>query len=439
MRNRRARSRIMTQAAGSRPTPPLGHAGKGRALLLRRTGARSAGTCRSDRPGAIPRRAGAGDRQAGRDSGACGAGRRPEPRTLVPAAALRPAAAAGAGAPARPRHVGLSRARPAQEGAAAARPAVRRGAGREGVLGGRLGHPARARGAHRGPARETAARHGRLAHGGGAGAASTPSPITACSARRTGAPGSNCGRAPGARTRSACIAPRSDVRWSATRLMAGQPINPLQLHARAITLPLYPAKPPIAVTAPVPPHMLFAADGARLSRRRRCCRAGRGGVSETTIAIRRPVPGRCRAVPRYPPRRAGPRRRTRSPARSRTSARSRSHFLRTASRRCRIRRLPRRRNCWVSPDFTSSRVRSTPTRARCGACMSGRRRAAPGSERMLVEAVIDHARRHVELLQLSVISENAGGAPALSQASGSRNTESKGAPPNIAAAIMTMC
>ena len=32
--------------------------------------------------------------------------------------------------------------------------------------------------------------------------------------------------------------------------------HPLQLHARAITLPLYPAKPPIAATAPVPPHML---------------------------------------------------------------------------------------------------------------------------------------------------------------------------------------
>ncbi len=34
--------------------------------------------------------------------------------------------------------------------------------------------------------------------------------------------------------------------------------SPLQLHARAIGLPLYPAKPPIAVTAPVPPHMLAA-------------------------------------------------------------------------------------------------------------------------------------------------------------------------------------
>jgi RluA family pseudouridine synthase len=34
--------------------------------------------------------------------------------------------------------------------------------------------------------------------------------------------------------------------------------SPLQLHARAIALPLYPARPPIEVTAPVPPHMLAA-------------------------------------------------------------------------------------------------------------------------------------------------------------------------------------
>lgn len=32
----------------------------------------------------------------------------------------------------------------------------------------------------------------------------------------------------------------------------------LQLHARAITIPLYPARPAIQVTAPVPPHMLAA-------------------------------------------------------------------------------------------------------------------------------------------------------------------------------------
>ena len=34
--------------------------------------------------------------------------------------------------------------------------------------------------------------------------------------------------------------------------------EPLQLHARAISLPLYPAKPPVSVTAPVPPPMRAA-------------------------------------------------------------------------------------------------------------------------------------------------------------------------------------
>jgi tRNA pseudouridine32 synthase/23S rRNA pseudouridine746 synthase/23S rRNA pseudouridine1911/1915/1917 synthase len=33
---------------------------------------------------------------------------------------------------------------------------------------------------------------------------------------------------------------------------------PLHLHSRAISVPLYPAKPAIAVTAPAPPHMLAA-------------------------------------------------------------------------------------------------------------------------------------------------------------------------------------
>ena len=32
--------------------------------------------------------------------------------------------------------------------------------------------------------------------------------------------------------------------------------HPLQLQARSIALPLYPARPPVAVTAPVPPHMV---------------------------------------------------------------------------------------------------------------------------------------------------------------------------------------
>ena len=34
--------------------------------------------------------------------------------------------------------------------------------------------------------------------------------------------------------------------------------GPMLLHARANALPLYPARPPVAVTAPVPPHMLAA-------------------------------------------------------------------------------------------------------------------------------------------------------------------------------------
>ena len=45
--------------------------------------------------------------------------------------------------------------------------------------------------------------------------------------------------------------------------VAGDPVygqggGPLLLHARAISVPLYPARPPIAVTAPPPPHILGA-------------------------------------------------------------------------------------------------------------------------------------------------------------------------------------
>jgi hypothetical protein len=32
----------------------------------------------------------------------------------------------------------------------------------------------------------------------------------------------------------------------------------LQLYARSVTLPLYPARPSLEITAPVPPHMLAA-------------------------------------------------------------------------------------------------------------------------------------------------------------------------------------
>jgi 23S rRNA-/tRNA-specific pseudouridylate synthase len=39
---------------------------------------------------------------------------------------------------------------------------------------------------------------------------------------------------------------------------AGAGDEPLQLYARSIVLPLYPAHAPIEVSAPVPPHMLAA-------------------------------------------------------------------------------------------------------------------------------------------------------------------------------------
>jgi tRNA pseudouridine32 synthase / 23S rRNA pseudouridine746 synthase len=42
------------------------------------------------------------------------------------------------------------------------------------------------------------------------------------------------------------------------RVYGGGAGGPLLLHARAITLPLYPARPPIVVLAPPPPHMLSA-------------------------------------------------------------------------------------------------------------------------------------------------------------------------------------
>jgi tRNA pseudouridine32 synthase/23S rRNA pseudouridine746 synthase/23S rRNA pseudouridine1911/1915/1917 synthase len=38
----------------------------------------------------------------------------------------------------------------------------------------------------------------------------------------------------------------------------GGSAEPLMLYARSISLPLYPARPPLEITAPVPPHMVAA-------------------------------------------------------------------------------------------------------------------------------------------------------------------------------------
>jgi RluA family pseudouridine synthase len=53
--------------------------------------------------------------------------------------------------------------------------------------------------------------------------------------------------------------------------------DPLQLHARSIELPLYPARPPLEITAPVPPHMLAALE--RLG-----CEPGSGEQSSEAIS-----------------------------------------------------------------------------------------------------------------------------------------------------------
>ncbi len=89
------------------------------------------------RPRALPRRAGAGDRQAGRRAGACRPGRRPDPRGRLRRPALRPAAATGPGPSTRPRHLGLSRPGPSPQGAAPTRPPVQRGPRGQDLLGGR--------------------------------------------------------------------------------------------------------------------------------------------------------------------------------------------------------------------------------------------------------------------------------------------------------------
>ena len=62
---------------------------------------------------------------------------------------------------------------------------------------------------------------------------------------------------------------------------------PLQLHSRAVSVPLYPKKEPIAVTAPVPAHMrerLTACgwEGERCARRTQySCALMRSGSSRS--------------------------------------------------------------------------------------------------------------------------------------------------------------
>ena len=108
---------------------------------------------RDSRSPALSRRADADHRQARGLCRAQGPEGRRKPGGLFRRAALRPAARARAGAPARPRHLRLPGARPPPQGAGHARQAVQGRQGRQDLLGGGRRRPHRGRGPHRSAAR----------------------------------------------------------------------------------------------------------------------------------------------------------------------------------------------------------------------------------------------------------------------------------------------
>ena len=166
-----------------------------------------------------------------------------EPGGLFRRAALRPAARARAGAPARPRDLRLPGARPPPQGARALEPAVQAPPRRQDLLGGGRGRPGGGRADRHAarPARPDArlvdeARSGRPAGGDemeGDGACRRP----------RASPGWRSSRSPAARISCACIAPRWACRSSATTSTATAPRRAGQiscmLHAREIVVPLY--------------------------------------------------------------------------------------------------------------------------------------------------------------------------------------------------------
>ena len=213
----------------------------------------------------------------------------------------------------------------------------------------------------------------------------------------------------------------------------------LQLHARAIALPLYPAKPPVAVTAPVPPHM-----------RCRCCRRSAGATS------RRRLGAECGGVsdaphrdPPLSPEDAALFRDIRLEGLRRDpdaftstfedeSGKQLSFFAERLDRVGRVRRVSRGRTargrrvlCPTRPEAPAQRHAVGHVCPPAGA--RGRHRPAGWSRRSS-----SMRARHVELIQLTVISENLA-ARRLYERFGFAAYGLESAPRNIAAAIMTMC
>ena len=145
--------RAADRPAGRRPLPRRGlGAARGRALrgerglavAMARPLRPAAASVRRGDPGAgsLSRRADPGDRQAGRPRRPCRPQQGAQPRGMLRRPALRPAASAGAGAPARCRHVGRAGAGPPSQGPEQARPPVPGARHREDLLGGRAGRAA---------------------------------------------------------------------------------------------------------------------------------------------------------------------------------------------------------------------------------------------------------------------------------------------------------
>ena len=172
-----------------------------------------------------------------------GLGRRRQSRALFRGAALRPAAAAGAGPPAGPRHQRLPRAR-----AATARrwPALGRlfaGGQVEKVYWAVVRGRPPAGGGHGRAGAAQALRGARLVDGGRSGGPGGASPTTACWAKATASAGWSAGRAPAAPTRSASTAPSSAARCWATRSTAAPDARRRRrctCTPASIALPLYP-------------------------------------------------------------------------------------------------------------------------------------------------------------------------------------------------------